>query len=407
MRWLKQKEVRNRVLYTSLLVLIFQIGTIIPLPKVSSVVEQNGLSSLLNIFSGGAFGRAGLFVLGISPYITASILFQLLPVIFDGIKTMQKTPEGRAKLGQWQRIITLVLAGLQGYGLLFTNAGLSLGIIATGNFQEKVVALVLIMTGSLFTSYLGTKIDERGVGQGVSVLIATGILSSMIQQFIFIGGLYSTYKAQGNLNNYFVQLGILVAMFLFVSIVSYFANKKEFKLPIQSMQNKEKVEAHYFPIKLLTSSVMPVIFTVSAITALGLFNTWFSWGIGDWLNYYTNKGFVLYVGLICLFAFVFNLIQYNTDEIEENFKNGGIYILGVKQSDISKYLTKKIMRITFIGTPILVFIASVAILLERFLDNQFGLQLIGTSLLIIIGVATEIIHQIRGLTDKHSYKEVF
>lgn len=408
MSWFKTKEVRRRIEITILIIILFQIGTFIPLPFIEKInTNESTLNSLLNLTTGGALSRFGILMLGIGPYITSSILVSILQKTIPSWKKKSQLPQGRQTIGQYQRLITILFAVFQGSGLIFNKfMAAQLGVLVPDVTSQQVLIIFLLTVGSLFTSYLGEKIDEYGVGQGASVLIAFGILSTIPGQIMKVYKLYPVYSKLNQLPDYWRQVGIMVAIFLFILILSYFANKKEYNFPIQSMVNKYKVEAHYFPIKLLASSVMPVIFATAFITIFSTINT-----VGKhnwkWVNYTTTSGFVIYILLIFLFSFIYNYIQIDGEEIQKYFNQSGIYFIGHRGTEVAKFINRKLYKITWMGAPVLTIIATIAIGIELVAPQKFGLSLTGVSLLIVIGVAQEMVHQIKGLTNKHNYKELF
>lgn len=408
MEWIKTKEVRQRVFYTILIIAVFQVGTFIPLPYIEHTnSSQNTLNGLLNLTTGGALSRFGLLMLGISPYITASILVQILQKTIPSWKRKAQQAEGRSQIGQYQRLITMLFAFAQSFGLLFNQyMATQLGVILPSQTSEKLIVIFLLIVGSVFTSYLGERIDENGVGQGASVLIAFGILSTIPAQVFKIYKLYPMYKTMNQLDGYWKQVGIITGIFLVMLILSILANKKEYKFPIQSMTNKYRVKAHFFPIKLLASSVMPVIFATAMLTLFSTISTVFNYN-WNWVSYTTKQGFAVYVILIFLFSFIYNFIQIDGEEIQEQFNQSGVYFIGHKGTEVSSFLGKQLYKVTWKGAPLLTLIATIAIGIELVAPQQFGLSLTGVSLLIVVGVIQELIHQIKGLTSKHNYKEVF
>lgn len=407
-KWVRTKDVRDRILFTIFILIIFQIGTFIPLPYINRDKGLlTGISSLLNLTSGGTLKRFGILMLGISPYITASIIIQLLQKGIPTWKRKSYTQKGQSAIGQYTRLASMIFAVLQGSGILFNSfMAKQIGFTVSSRISDRILILFLLVCGSLFVSYLAEQIDENGIGQGASIMIAVGILSTMPGQVKNIINLYPIFKKANNLLGYFTNVFIILGLFIFLSILSYFINKKEFRYPIQSMVNKYRVKAHFFPIKLLASSVMPVIFSSAVLSVAGSIATikGYNW---QWTRYTTKTGLLIYIFLIFLFSFIYNYIQIDCEELQKSFRENGIYFIGVRQSDTSSFISKKIFNITLIGAPTLTIIATLAIFVEKLAPKQFGLNLTGISLLIVIGVFQELAHQVKGLTDKHNYKEIF
>lgn len=403
MKWIKTKEVRKRILFTILILIIFQIGTFIPLPYIERY--QTTQNSLLNLLSGGALNRFGILMLGVSPYITSSIIVSLLQKTIPSWKRKSSSNNGKSFIGQVQRYFTLFFACVQSFGLIYSGIGSSLGIVIPASNKVRVILMLLITSGALFTSYLGEKITEDGIGNGASVLIGFGIFTQIVLQVISVIQLRTAYQSLNQMDQYTKGILILVGLFVVLFYVSWKINKKEFKFPTQSLINGYPTTAHYFPIKLLASSVMPIIFATAILTILTTLNNWYQFGWVLALN--SKRGLFLYASLIFVFSFIYNYLQVDGEELQEQFLQGGMYLLNYPQYQIKKFINKKLFFITLVSSPILTIFAVFSIVVERFLPEQFGLQLIGVSLLIFVGVLQEVIFQIKGLTDKVNYRGIF
>ena len=409
MKWLKTKRVRNRIAFTLLMIILFEIGTFIPLPYVEHTQAQSELGSLLNLVSGGALSRFGLFALGCSPFISASIVTQLWAIGFPSWERLSKQgKEGQVKLYRRTQIIGVILSVLQTYGIIASKtvqAQLGISITVT-NIYQTIYLILLTVVGSLFVSYLASRINEKGIGQGVSVFIAVGILGNIPSIVLQFMSAYNRYLAKSDLTTYWQYLAVIMVVLLTVIVLCIVANKKVFKLPIHSASNSQYIEAHYFPIKLLASSVMPVIFASMIMSVLKIINDFknLNW---TWTSYTTKTGFVVYIVVIMLMTFIYNSIEVNGDTLQDDLSKGSMYILGVRPTQSAKVIRKKLFKINLIGAPVLAFIAGLSLAVAVFTPIDFAASINGLSVLILVGTFQEIIYQIKGLTQKTNYKELF
>lgn len=409
MKWLKTKRVRNRIIFTLLMIALFEIGTFIPLPYVEHTQAQSELGSLLNLVSGGALSRFGLFALGCSPFISASIVTQLWTIGFPSWERLSKQgKEGQVKLYRRTQIIGVILSVLQTYGIIASKtvqAQLGISITVT-NIYQTIYLILLTVVGSLFVSYLASRINEKGIGQGISVFITVGILGNIPSIVLQFMSAYNRYLAKNDLTTYWQYLAVIMVVLLTVIVLCIVANKKVFKLPIHYAGNSQYIEAHYFPIKLLASSVMPVIFTSMIMSVLKIINDFknLNW---TWTSYTTKTGFVVYIVVIMLMTFIYNSIEVNGDTLQDDLSKGSMYILGVRPTQSAKVIRKKLFKINLIGAPVLAFIAGLSLAVAVFTPIDFAASINGLSVLILVGTFQEIIYQIKGLTQKTNYKELF
>lgn len=409
MKWLRTKRVRNRIIFTLLMIALFEIGTFIPLPYVEHAQAQSELGSLLNLVSGGALSRFGLFALGCSPFISASIVTQLWTIGFPSWERLSKQgKEGQVKLYRRTQIIGVILSVLQTYGIIASKtvqAQLGISITVT-NIYQTIYLILLTVVGSLFVSYLASRINEKGIGQGISVFITVGILGNIPSIVLQFMSAYNRYLAKSDLTTYRQYFAVIMVVLLTVIVLCIVANKKVFKLPIHSASNSQYIEAHYFPIKLLASSVMPVIFASMIISVLKIINDFknLNW---TWTSYTTKTGFVVYIVVIMLMTFIYNSIEVNGDTLQDDLSKGSMYILGVRPTQSAKVIRKNLFKINLIGAPVLAFIAGLSLAVAVFTPIDFAASINGLSVLILVGTFQEIIYQIKGLTQKTNYKELF
>ena len=409
MKWIKTKQVRNRVLFTLLMLAIFEFGTFVTLPgiKIDYSNNQSAIANLMNLSSGGSLSRLGLLALGASPYVTASILVQLFSkgLVPYYKKLSMQGVAGQMKLAQHTRLYTFLFGILTAVGILYSpTISHTIGVSITADNNTKMILSIVLASGGLFVSYLGSLIDEMGVGNGQSNIIAFGILTALPGQF------YNIYETQkyytNNFTPYFQSVILAIIAYLIIIVISYFANKKEYTFPLQSKNYNVNIKAHYLPVKLLASSVMPIIFASSLLAIIGSIGqvTGHIWTFTD---YSTWTGILFYSILIFVFSYLYNLVQIDGEELTKNLRESSMYIKGVTNENVEKYINNKVIGITNIGAPILTIIAITSLILEIVSPIKLGLSLTGINILILVGVIQDICHQIAGLTAKNNYQPIF
>nr|DAP07718.1 MAG TPA: preprotein translocase subunit SecY [Caudoviricetes sp.] len=409
MKWIKTKQVRNRVLFTLLMLSIFEFGTFVTLPgiKIDYSNNQSAIANLMNLSSGGSLSRLGLLALGASPYVTASILVQLFSkgLVPYYKKLSMQGVAGQMKLAQHTRLYTFLFGILTAVGILYSpTISHTIGVSITADNNTKLILSIVLASGGLFVSYIGSLIDEMGIGNGQSNIIAFGILTSLPGQFYNI---YDTQKYYTNNFTPYLQSVILaIVAYLIIIVISYFANKKEYTFPLQSKNYNVNIKAHYLPVKLLASSVMPIIFASSLLAIIGSIGqvTGHIWTFTD---YSTWAGILFYSILIFVFSYLYNLVQIDSEELTKNLRESSMYIKGVTNENVEKYINNKVIGITNIGAPILTIIAITSLILEIVSPIKLGLSLTGINILILVGVIQDICHQIAGLTAKNNYQPIF
>lgn len=423
----KNKELRERIIFTLGIILIFRFGCTLVVPGVdSSSITFSGsdIFTLMNVLGGGSLQSFSLFALGISPYITASIIVQLLSMgILPKLEEYTKQGEkGRKKIDNATRYLTLILAAVQGYGtilLMKNNYGLT--PVGGGEFStwDYIYVTTILVAGSMFTMWLADRITARGIGNGVSMLIFTGIIASVPNQFL--SAYYSFVNLTGTSSEIFtgfVKLLIYVLSYLIVIIFVVFIEKSVRKIPLQHSQNTTQIKAsdiHHLPVKLNPSGVMPVIFASSfmmaVVTIASMFpNSETAAKIASIFNYSTKVdgvywGLIIYVVLIVMFTFFWTNMQMDSKKLGENLAKNSTYIPGVRQgTDTEKYLFRVINRVAFVGGLVLVAIAVLPVLLPIYFDLDAAIAFGGTSVIILVGVASETYEQIKSKLAGKEYK---
>ena len=413
------EEIRRKILFTLLIILLYRLGNAIPVPYVNVAalqsyfaMLQNTVLGLLDVMSGGAFSQATIFALSIQPYINASIIIQLLCIAIPALERMSKEEgeEGRKKIAAITRYVTVAIGLLQGFGfyMLIKNNG-----ILTPEAQSSVwAAIVIILTftsGSALIMWLGEQITEHGIGNGISMILFASIIarlpSSMIQSIRNI--------ILGTLQWWVLVLMILGALAIIALIV--FVNDAERRIPVQYAKRVvgRKMyggQSTHLPMKVNMSGVMPIIFaqsiasvpaTIAAFT--GKTDGW----VNDWFGNNSIPYAIIYFLLIIFFAYFYSTIQFNPIEVANNLKKNGGYIPGFRPGKpTSEFIQKVLNKITLFGAIYLGIIAVVPILVAHFSNSAAltGISLGGTSIIIVVGVALETVRALEAQMLMRNYK---
>lgn len=435
------KEVLNRILFTLAIFFVFRIGSAIVVPGVtpdeSFFADTTNAFSLLNMMGGGALQNFSLFALGVSPYITSSIIIQLLSMdVLPALTQMTKEGEsGRKRLNVVTRILSVVLAAVQAYGIIValsnSGEGISLDDDTAWGYTKVIIFLV---AGSMMLNWLGDQITDKGIGNGISMLIFAGIISSLPSQITgafesFLGDSIASGTPDLILQGS-VQIALYLLAFLAIIVFVTFIERSVRKLPVSHSNTSASNElasqqSSFLPIKVNASSVMPVIFASSIMVApsiiISLFKTaettphWMEI-VMDVFNYQAMTpltdsfsfpfGPIIYAILIILFSYFYAQLQINPERIAENFQTSGTYITGIKPGvETEHYISKTLSRMTFMGSMALCFIALLPVILSMSGAVDASLSLGGTGLIIVVGVALEVSNQIAGILAGHGYAE--
>ena len=407
----KIPDLRKKMLYTLIMIAIFRLGSAIPVPGIDKsklatlFAGDDGLLGFFNLMSGGAFKNFTIFALGISPYITASIIVNLLTIAFPTLEAISKEgPEGRKKLTQYTRYGTVILALIQAFGI---SVGLFRNAFITYDSVSIFVSIVTLTAGTAFLMYLGEKITENGIGNGISLFIFAGIIGR------FPTGLLSTF---GKFQN--GEVGILNILLFGVIIVAVivaviYIQQGTRKVPVQYAKRvvgRKMYGGHstHIPLKVNQAGVIPVIFSVSILMfPLTIAQFWPTGSVYTWLQ--ANMGpqsvfyNVLYVIFIIFFTYFYTSVTFNPVEVASNMKQNGGFIPGIRPGKpTAEYLQKTLSRITVAGALFLAAIAVLPTVLLAFskLQISFG----GTPLLIAVGVALETSKQIEAQMVMRHYQ---
>jgi preprotein translocase subunit SecY len=385
--------------------------------------EQSGsFFAILNNFTGQALQRFSILALGISPYITASIVIQLLQMVIPAIKEIAETGEaGKAKLNRWTRILAIVLAFIQGLALILgTSTGQ--GSVFHPRYEGNdvighIYMAITIAAGTAFAIWIADMVTKKGIGNGTSLLIVAGIVTSIPTMFSVMWQYYIIEKTNGNWS--YVWFIVITLLYLGILLAVVFMESAQRKIPIQYANRQGKSDAN-IPMKLNSAGVIPVIFasTILSIpmTITGFFTQNVTSGVGYWINQifgYTNPiGFILYVVLIVIFSFFYSFLQIDPGKIADNLSKSNAFIPGVRPGEDTKnFIAKLLFKVTIIGTAYLVVLAILPIVTSAIfgLKGAAGQAIIlgGTSLLIIVGVAIETVEQLETDAEQDEYKGIF
>lgn len=427
---LKTPDVRKRILYTLLLIIIFRLGCYITVPGVNSITlneamnSNNGIAGLIDIISGGAFSRFSVFAMSISPYITASIVIQLLAMIIPSLERLTKEggEEGRKKINRYTKILTLVLALVEAIGVFVSYK--SSGIFVNTNFATGAMVVIALVAGTSILMWLGDEITSKGIGNGISMIIFVGIISGLPSFVTTLWNLIMT-DAGFSTTGLLMAIGILIGAIILVAGV-VFVQQAERRVPVQyskKVVGRKMVGAQntHIPLKLAMAGVMPIIFASSFLTFPAMIIQIFVSDIGSKTGFlaglykfsiatssssvgigYSIANALVYLVLIMAFTFFYTYATFNPAEVSNNIKQNGGFIPGIRAGKpTTEYLSSIISKLTWFGGFFLAIIAILPMLL-RFtsLNIAFG----GTSILIVVGVALETIQQLESQLVMRHYK---
>jgi preprotein translocase subunit SecY len=408
-------ELRKRLLFTLGVLAIYRLGIFVTTPGVDRlamrrvVQSSGGLLGLFNLFSGGALEQLSVFALGIMPYISASIILQLLTVVVPKLEQLQKEGEmGRRKITQYTRYGTVALSAFQGWGIAGYLESLrdpsGIAVVAEPGYSFKLLTIVSLCAGTAFIMWMGEQITERGVGNGISLIIFAGIVARIPDA---IYQTYATYRAPGAGLDELRVLLITLVMVAVVAVIVFFERGQR-RIPVQYAKRVvgRKLyggQSTHLPLKVNTAGVIPPIFASSVLLFPATLSSWFPFlqrvsdaiQPGSWI-YNT-----IYVVFIVFFAYFYTAVTFNPVDVADNLKKYGGYVPGIRPGKTTAdYIDHVLSRITFGGA---VYIAAVCVL-PTFLISEFGVPFYfgGTALLIVVGVALDTVQQIEGhLITRH------
>lgn len=415
----KYGDLKGRLIFLMLALVVYRIGAHVPVPGIDPDMlkqlfnqQQGGILGLFNMFSGGALSRFSVFALGIMPYISASIIFQMLSYVLPSLEALRKEGEqGSRKITQYTRYGTLALGLFQGFGIavaLETQAGL----VLDPGFMFRVTTTVSLLTGTMFLMWLGEQITERGLGNGISIIIFAGIVAGLPNGTSGLFQLVST-GAISPLAAIFV-IAIILAVTAFVVFIE--RGQRRITVNYAKRQIGNRIyggQSSYLPLKMNMSGVIPPIFASSLILFPATLAGWFTTGDSTrWIRdlaaslspgqpLYT----LLYAALIIFFAYFYTALVFNPKETAENLKKGGAFIPGIRPGEqTARYIDRVLLRLTLGGAAYLVFVC----LVPEFLNLRFNVPFYfgGTSLLIVVVVTMDFMSQVQAYMMSHQYENL-
>lgn len=426
----KIPDLRKKILYTVLIVIVFRFGCAIPVPfldasalseMMSSVNESGSALSYLNMLTGGSFSRATMFALGITPYINSSIIMQLLQVAIPALERMGKEgEEGRKKIAAITRGVTVVLGLLFGTGYYFSLR--SYGVVGyTSGFEGIFAAVVIVLTftaGTAIIMWMGEQINDKGIGNGISIILFAGIVARLP---VTLGGVWSYFSMamadSASYGKYFVFAPLFIILFLAIIYLIVFMNEAERRIPVQYAKKVvgRKMyggQSSFLPIKVSMSGVMPVIFASSILSIPSIIQLFWSPAEGTfWASFFkafSSEGgwlyCIIYFLLILMFAYFYMTIQYNPLEMANNLRQSNGTIPGIRPGKpTADFIGKILSKVTLIGALFLSIVAIVPIIYSM-ISGMSGLSMGGTSIIIIVGVALETVRQLESQMMMRHYK---
>ena len=419
--FMRVRDIRNKIIFTLLMLIIFRIGTFVPVPYVDADVlkqtDQMGLIGFLNTFGGGALANFSILAMGIMPYITASIIVQLLQmdVVPKFTEWAKQGEVGRRKLAQFTRYFTIVLAFIQAIAMSYGfNRMYGGSLIKDDGVLTYLVIAVVLTAGTAFLMWLGEQITAKGVGNGISIIIFAGIAAAIPTA---VNQVYAQ-QLEGAGDALFINIVIVILLLLAIVAVTVgviYVQEALRKIPIQYAKRVSGAaqtggQQTHLPLKVNAAGVIPVIFASAFLMAPQSLVLFFGQNnvtdaITRALDYTQPIGMTFYIALIIAFTYFYAFIQVNPENVADNLKKQGAYIPGIRPGiNTQNYLTSVLYRLTFVGAIFLAIISIMPMLFVKYAGLPQSAQIGGTSLLIIVGVALETMKQLESQLVKRHYK---
>lgn len=418
------QELRRKSLITFLLLFISRLGAVIPIPGIDVQILQQyflsqsntnsfGFTEYLNFFSGGAFSNFSLFMLGVMPYISTQIILQLLMIVVPSLRKLAQDPHGSKKIQQYTRYGTIVVCLIQSY-VITIYANSIPGVMTMDRIPFTLVAMLSVTTGSMFLVWLGNKITQFGIGNGISLLIFAGIVARIPSALVtlFRGVSDGTFNP--------IALLVVLAMFVIVIALVVYEQQGERKIPVNYAKRvvgrrMYGAQSTYIPVKLNPSGVIPVIFASALLSfplqiasSLGSEVRWLA-SFANWLNPQGIPYIIIYTLLIIGFAYFYTQVTLNPVEMAKQIRENGGSVPGVRSEKLEEYLTKVINRVILPGSIFLAFIALIPTLIQMFFNFPSNVAMLfgGTSLIIMVGVDLDTMRQVEGVMKMHHQTGIF
>ena len=416
----KVKNVRKKILFTIFIIFVFRLGTTITVPSINArnldQLRDLPFLNMLNLVSGNALKNFSVFSMGVSPYITASIIVQLLQMdIYPKFVECGKQGEvGRRKLNQATRYISVVFAFIQSIGITYSFDRLSsVGIVKSPSPSTFLLIGAIMTAGSVIVTWLGDQITDKGFGNGVSMIIFAGIISSIPDSLTSIYEDFFVNVRSSQLTQSYIIVGLLVLAVLAIIFFTTFVQQAEYKIPIQYTKLAQGAPtSSYLPLKVNPAGVIPVIFASSITTIPSTIIPFFENGrdipwlvkLQEILNFQSPTGMLIYAVLIVLFSFFYTFVQVNPEKTAENLQKNGSYIPSVRPGrETEQYMSSLLKKLATVGSVFLAFISLTPIAAQQIFELSSGIALGGTSLLILISTGIESMKQLEGYLLKRKY----
>lgn len=404
------KDIRKRILFTLGALAIFIIGTGVQVPGTTDITRNLGFLELIDAMGGGGLKNFSIFALGVMPYISASIIMQLLQMdIIPYFSELSKQgPVGRQKINQITRYAGIAFAFIEGYAFSFAFLGDNMGAV------DYLYVATILTAGTAFVLWLGDQITQKGIGNGISLIIMAGIISTLPQMFVTA---FTSLVVDGTTLELILGIGkfaLFVIVYFLIIIGVIYVQESERRIPIQYANKTTSSyggEQSFMPIKINSAGVVPVIFASSLLaipTTIAQFinKAGFTTFCENYLTYTKPVGFIIYVGLIFFFGYFYTFIQMKPEELAKNLQNNGGYIPGTRPGkDTEKYVSKVLSRLTVTGTVFLIVLAILPIVFAALTGLPNSVSIGGTGLLIVVGVALETYKQLSGTLESRVYKK--
>lgn len=420
--FMRVRDIRNKIIFTLLLLIVFRIGTFVPVPNVDAnvlkVTDELNLVGFLNTFGGGALKNFSIFAMGIYPYITASIIVQLLQmdVVPKFAEWAKQGEVGRRKLAQFTRYFTIILAFIQSFAMSFGfNKMYGGSLIKEEGILTYVTICIVLTAGTAFLVWLAEQITAHGVGNGISIVIFAGIVAALPTS---INQVYAQ-QIEGAGDKLFINLvilGLLILIMLAVVVGVIYVQQALRKIPIQyakrvtGRNQQTGGQQTHLPLKVNAAGVIPVIFASAFLMTPRLLVPFFGKNdvttfIENMFNYEKPVGMIVYIVLIIAFTYFYAFVQVNPENVADNLKKQGAYIPGIRPGESTQtYLTSVLYRLTFVGAIFLTVLSVMPILFMNFMKLPATVQIGGTSIIIVVGVALETMKQLESQLVKRHYK---
>lgn len=413
----KNKEIRHKIWFTLAMLLIYRVGSAIPVPGVDAnaladQISDNSVLSMMNLLGGGALEKLSVFAMGVTPYITASIIIQLLSMdVIPALTEMTKSGQtGRMKMEKITRYLGVVLSFVQAYSLVY-GFDKQYGVLENANLSGYLYTATVMTAGTMFLIWLGDRISMKGIGNGLSIIIFAGIVSNIPSEFSQVWSVLAGGTSDSELFNGILQFALYILLYLVIIVFVVIMETAVRKIPIQytnSSTYSRGNDVTFLPLKINSASVIPVIFAQSIMTApqivISFFNQDLYQTLSSWLSLSSYTGLALYAVLTILFTFFYTELQVDPDQVADNLSKNGAYIPGIRPGNETKqYLHKVLNRITVLGAIALVIVAILPYALPMFTSLPSTISVGGTGIIIVVGVAMETIAQLKGQLTTKAY----